>query len=137
MISKFGVVTSKKESQIAKKYIDQLKIKTPGQEQKLQFLSGGNQQKVVISKWLNKNQNVIIFDEPTNGIDVSTKFEIYDLLRNLAKNGSAIIFVSSYMPELIGVCDRIIVMCNGKITGELTNNEFNEEKILHYAFQSN
>jgi len=135
-VSKFGVVSPKEEREVTRKYIDLLNIKTPSQEQEVQNLSGGNQQKVAIAKWLNKNQEVLIFDEPTIGIDVATKYEIYDLLSNLAKNGAAIIFVSSYMPELLGVCDRILVMCNGRITGELPKEEFNEGKILEYAFQT-
>lgn len=135
-VSRLGVVSREKESAVAKKYIDLLKVKTPGSEQLVRNLSGGNQQKVAIAKWLNKNPRLLIFDEPTIGVDVSTKFEIYDLLKDLAASGVAIVFISSYMPELIGVCDRIIVMSNGRITANVMKEDFDENRILEYAFVS-
>ena len=100
------------------------------------MLSGGNQQKVVIGKWLLTQPKVFIVDEPTRGVDVGAKFEIYNHLNALAKQGAAIFFISSEMEELIGVCDRILVMCSGEITGDLRQDEFNQEKLLQLAIRS-
>ena len=100
------------------------------------MLSGGNQQKVVIGKWLLTAPEVFIVDEPTRGVDVGAKFEIYTHLNALALEGSAILFISSEMEELIGVCDRIMVMCSGEITGELQREEFSQEKLLTLAIRS-
>lgn len=123
----------KKETGITQKYISSLSIKTPSMEQLVGNLSGGNQQKVVIAKTLAANSNIIIFDEPTRGIDVSAKQEIYNLMNDLAKKGNALIMVSSDMPELLGMCDRIIVISEGAKTGELQRNEFDQNKILDLA----
>jgi ABC-type sugar transport system ATPase subunit len=98
-------------------------------------LSGGNQQKLVIGKWLLKSPEILIMDEPTRGVDVGAKYEIYSLIQTLAKNGSGVLFISSEMEELIGVCDRIIVVNNGKVSGELSKNEFDQKKIMHYALK--
>jgi ribose transport system ATP-binding protein len=98
-------------------------------------LSGGNQQKVVLAKWLFRDADVLIFDEPTRGIDVGAKYEIYLLLWKLAKLGKAIIIVSSDLPEILGICHRILVFSNGKITGEVDRREFDQEKILSMAYQ--
>ena len=98
-------------------------------------LSGGNQQRVVVSKWLARNSRVVIFDEPTRGIDVAAKVEIYNIMNRLKKEGIAVIFVSSEMPEILGMSDRIIVMCDGRITGEMDIHEATQEKIMHYATQ--
>ena len=96
-------------------------------------MSGGNQQKVVLSKWLAKNPKVIILDEPTRGIDVGSKAEIYEIIDQLAANGVSIIMVSSELPEVINMCNRCYVMCEGKITGELLEDEFTQEAIMKYA----
>ncbi len=96
-------------------------------------LSGGNQQKVVLSKWMLREPDVLILDEPTRGIDVGAKFEIYRLMTHLVKEGKSIIMVSSELPELIGMCDRIYVMARGNITGELQREEFSQEAIMRYA----
>ena len=98
-------------------------------------MSGGNQQKVIISRWLANNPDVLIMDEPTRGIDVGAKYEIYQIMIQLAKQGKGIIMISSEMPELIGVSNRIMVMCNGKITGEVSGEEATQENIMHYATQ--
>ena len=113
--------------------VNNLKIKLPGMEVDAGSLSGGNQQKVVIGKWLVRNSKVVIFDEPTRGIDVAAKVEIYNLMNELKKEGIGVLFVSSEMPEVLGISDRIIVMCDGRITGELITEEATQDKILQYA----
>jgi len=124
-------------SSIAKQvqsYIEKLNIKTPSQKQTVSLLSGGNQQKVIVSRWLLAKASIILFDEPTRGIDVGAKFEIYTLMNELKDSGKSIIMVSSDMPELMGMSDRIIVMSEGRITGELTcPEEFSQEDILKKA----
>lgn len=119
--------------QETRKYIEALSIKTPGQSQRLKFLSGGNQQKVVIAKWLLQDCDILFFDEPTRGIDVGAKFEIYKLLRDLAAQGKAIVMISSELPEVLRLSDRIVVMCEGRITGELAASEATQENIMHLA----
>ena len=106
---------------------------TPSEEKEVRLLSGGNQQKVVLAKWLAVDSEIIIFDEPTRGVDVGAKAEIYKLMCTLAQQGKAIIMISSDMPELIGICDRICVMREGTITGELERKDFSQEAILNYA----
>ena len=103
-------------------------------EQNPMSLSGGNKQKVLIGRMLLQDADVIILDEPTRGIDVGTKYQIYELIRSLAEEGKSIIFISSEMPELLGVCDRLYVMKDGKISGELDRAEFDQEKVLSYCF---
>ena len=110
-----------------------MNIKAWSPSQKTGTLSGGNQQKVVLAKWLATNSEVLIFDEPTRGIDVGAKAEIYQLMRQLADEGKAIIMISSEMPELIGMSDRIMVMRDGEIMGELSRQEVTQEKILTLA----
>lgn len=112
-----GVVNKKKESELCEKAVSGLMIKTPNLEVDANTLSGGNQQKVVVGKWLVRNSKVILFDEPTRGIDVGAKVEIYNLMNRLKEQGIAVMFVSSEMPEIMGISDRIIVMCDGRITG--------------------
>lgn len=132
-VSRHGLLNQTKEKIAAKKYITKLSIKTPSDMSYARNLSGGNQQKVVIGKWLMTNADVIIMDEPTRGIDVGAKHDIYLLIGELAKQEKAIIIISSEIPELMGICDRIIVMAEGKITGEVPRNEFSQEKILTLA----
>lgn len=115
--------------------IGKLSIKTPSSKTLIQSLSGGNQQKVIISRWLANNPDVLIMDEPTRGIDVGAKYEIYQIMISLAKQGKGIIMISSEMPELIGVSNRIMVMCNGKITGEVSGDEATQENIMYFATQ--
>lgn len=132
-ISKFGFVDRKKDADMSDKYISELAVKTPTKEQLTKNLSGGNQQKVVLAKSLAGHSDIIIFDEPTRGIDVGAKKEIYMLMNELAAKGMAIIMISSEMPELLGMADRILVMHEGEITGELKREEATQERILELA----
>lgn len=116
--------------------IQQLSIKTPSMQTQIASLSGGNQQKVIVARWLANDPDILIMDEPTRGIDIGAKHEIYEIMENLAKQGKAIIMISSEMPELIGMSDRIYVMSEGKLTGEITDKaEMTQEKIMSYAAQ--
>jgi len=126
-------INEKAESRNVDHYIEAIDIKTPSMYQEVRFLSGGNQQKVVLAKWLYANSNVIIFDEPTRGIDIGSKEEIYKLMVQLAKEGKYILMVSSDMPELIAMCDRVIVMRQGEVVGEIGRQELSEEKVLTYS----
>jgi D-xylose transport system ATP-binding protein len=132
-ISKCSVVNENEEIKYAEKYTQDLKIKTPSIEQKAVNLSGGNQQKVVLSKWLMTKPKVLILDEPTRGIDVGAKVEIYNIINDLVKQGAGIIVISSELNEILGICDRILIMYEGKFTGELLINEATQEKIMYYA----
>lgn len=129
-----GNIDKGAERNEAERIVERLKVKTPSLDQPVRFLSGGNQQKVVIGKWLFRNTSVFIFDEPTSGIDVGTREEIYSLIDELAEDAS-VIMVSSDLRELTGVSDRIAVMSGGKITGTLEESEFNQEKILQLAYK--
>lgn len=113
--------------------ISKITCKTTGRSQQAQFLSGGNQQKVVLAKWLASNPRILVLDEPTRGIDVSAKAEIYALINNLTAQGMAILLVSSELPEIMGISDRIIVMHDGEITGEFQREEFSEQSIMTCA----
>jgi len=132
-ISKYGVVNTKVEDQIANKYKDRINIKTPSLQQQVINLSGGNQQKVVLAKSLAAESDILIFDEPTRGIDVGAKQEIYHLMTELADNGIAIVMISSDMEELLGMSDRIIVLCEGELVGEVQRDKFNQHYILDLA----
>lgn len=134
-ILKHGFLDKKREEEIAKSYIQQLKIKTPGIHQEVQNLSGGNQQKVILSKWLLTNSKLLICDEPTKGIDVGTKQEFYQILSGLAEKGVAIMLISSELTEIIGLSDRVYIMRGGTIRGELSGDELNEENIAGYAMK--
>lgn len=131
--SKYGILDLAKEKKYVFDYINNLKIKTDDMYKKVVNLSGGNQQKVVIAKWLRTQANIFIFDEPTRGVDVGAKVEIYNIMVELAEQGAAVIMVTSEMPELLGVSDRILVMHEGSINAELMISEATEEKIMHYA----
>ena len=130
---KFGAINEKKERECIRFYCDKLEVKTPSYEKEVQHLSGGNQQKVIVGKWLATNSDVIIFDEPTRGIDVGTKHEIYEIIDQLADEGHAILMVSSEFEELIGVADRIVVMSEGKLAGQVTKDQFDKELLLDMA----
>jgi ribose transport system ATP-binding protein len=132
-ISKYLVVNKKVEDQLATTYAERLAIKTPNLLQEVKNLSGGNQQKVVLAKSLAAESDILIFDEPTRGIDVGTKQEIYHLMCELANNGKAIIMISSEMEELLGMSDRIIVLSEGKFAGEVSKEQFSQEFILDLA----
>ncbi len=131
----FSTVRIKKEAELTRRAITELKIKATSQTQEAKNLSGGNQQKVVVGKWLVRDAAVYLFDEPTRGIDVAAKVEIYHLMNRLKEQGFGVLFVSSEMPEILGMADRILVMCNGRITGELTSEEATQAKIMEYATQ--
>jgi len=132
-ISKGSVINAKTERETAEKYKEELLIKTPTLAQLVKNLSGGNQQKVILAKWLAANSELIIFDEPTRGIDVGAKFEIYKLMNDLLAKGKTILLISSEMEELIGMSDRIIVLAEGSMTGELKKEEFTQETIMRMA----
>ena len=129
-----GFVNQTRERKLFDEYVDKLQIKTPNTEQLAKNLSGGNQQKVVLAKWLQRNAEVIIFDEPTRGIDVGAKYEIYMLMNELARQGKVIIMISSELPEVLGMSDRIIVMHEGRITGEIRDVEnATQQQIMELA----
>ncbi len=132
-IARSGVIDENKEITVADEYRKTLNIKTPSIEQKVQNLSGGNQQKVSLAKWLFTMPKVLILDEPTRGIDVGAKFEIYNIINDLVSQGMCIIMISSELPEILGMSDRIYIMSQGKITGELPIEEANQDKIMEYA----
>ena len=130
----YGIKLNKKKiEQLVKDNVAKLSIKTPSSKTLIQSLSGGNQQKVLISRWLANNPDILIMDEPTRGIDVGAKYEIYQIMIDLAKQGKGIIMISSEMPELIGMSNRILVMCNGHITGKVQGEEATQERIMSYA----
>ena len=132
--SKFSVIDSKKEWEIAEKYEKNMAIKTPSLNQLVKNLSGGNQQKIILGRWLAADSELIIFDEPTRGIDVGAKYEIYKLMNDLVeKEGKAILMISSEMEELMGMSDRIVVLAEGNQTGELAKDEFSQERIMAFA----
>ena len=126
-------IDKKAEREVAQKYVDSLATKTPDVDQLVVNLSGGNQQKVVIAKWLVRNCDILIFDEPTRGIDVGAKNEIYKLMNKLAEEGKSIIMISSEMTEILRMSDRILVMCEGKKTGEIGIEEAKQETIMTMA----
>ncbi|WP_425100702.1 multiple monosaccharide ABC transporter ATP-binding protein [Tropicibacter sp. S64] len=129
-VSSAGVINEREETTVAEKYRKAMNIRTPSVFQKVINLSGGNQQKVVLSKWLFAGPEVLILDEPTRGIDVGAKFEIYSIINDLAAQGKGVVMISSEMPELLGMCDRIYVMNEGELVGELTAEEASQERIM-------
>ena len=130
-ISKLGVINKNEEIKWSGKYVKELRTKTPSLEQRVGNLSGGNQQKVVIAKWLLTRPRILILDEPTRGLDVGAKFEIYTLMAELAAAGKCIVMISSEMPELLGLCDRIVVMNEGRFIAEYGAREASQERIMH------
>lgn len=132
-ISKWFILRKDQEKQISKDCIQQFSIATPGLDTEIQYLSGGNQQKVILARWTNTDLKLLIMDEPTRGIDVGSKAEIYKLMRHLVSRGTSIIMISSELPEVIGMSDRILVMHEGQIMGELAQSEASEEKIMMLA----
>ena len=134
-VSNHGFINSAREYEVTRDYVQKLNVKTPNMEKEVMDLSGGNQQKVVVAKWLANNPQILIVDEPTRGIDVGAKKEIHNLISNLAKSGVAIIMISSEMPEVLGMCDRIYVMHEGRIKSELSRGEATQEKIMEVILQ--
>jgi ABC-type sugar transport system ATPase subunit len=131
--NRWGVINKAKERSLANEYVDKLSIKTPGLDVAIDTLSGGNQQKVIVAKWLNTKPKVLILDEPTRGIDVGAKVEIYNLLNQLVEEGVTVIIISSELPEVMGMSDRILVMCEGEIVAELSHKAAKKELIMEYA----
>ena len=131
-VARFGVVDREGETKIAEQYRRDLNVKTPTVEAVVGKLSGGNQQKVVLSKWIFADPDVLILDEPTRGIDVGAKYEIYTIMNALAAQGKAIIVISSELPELLGTCDRIYALSQGRITGEVSREDATQETLMHY-----
>jgi ribose transport system ATP-binding protein len=132
-IEKFGLLSKQKESGLAKKYIEELQIKTSSERQATKNLSGGNQQKIVLAKWLATNPSILLLDEPTRGVDVNAKNEIYKLIRSLANSGIGILMVSSELPEILAISDRVLVMAEGSLTAEFPIHEASEDKVLTAA----
>ncbi|MDR2725740.1 MAG: ATP-binding cassette domain-containing protein, partial [Candidatus Adiutrix sp.] len=130
---RLGLLSDRLMRADTQKIIDRLKVKTPGQKTPIRNLSGGNQQKVIFGRWLLTRPDILLLDEPTRGIDVGAKAEIYQLIIDLANEGKGIIIVSSEMPELLGICDRILVMSNGRLAGSLSIGEADQEKIMRLA----
>ena len=133
LCNRLGVVSHSKENAMCERAVKNLQIKTPSVDVDAANLSGGNQQKVVVGKWLARDSRVVIFDEPTRGIDVAAKVEIYHLMNQLKQQGIAVMFVSSELPEVLGIADRVIVMCDGQITGEVMARETTQNEILTLA----
>jgi ribose transport system ATP-binding protein len=134
-LNPIGWARDSKIGAVSKEMVKKLSVKTPSINQEVKFLSGGNQQKVVIAKWLTRDCDILIFDEPTRGIDVGAKGEIYKLINELAKQGKAIIMISSELPEVLRMSHRVLVMCEGRITGELSYENASQESIMNYATQ--
>lgn len=130
---KAGFIQHRREYQVARDYMKDIRIKAPSEFQFVKNLSGGNQQKVVVAKWLFSESKVVIFDEPTRGVDVGAKVEIYNLMNELVRKGIGVMMISSELPEVLGMCDRILVMHEGKIRGELTREDATQEKIMYFA----
>lgn len=133
-LSRWGFVRRPLEEERLREYVTRLKIKSPNSEQRVRNLSGGNQQKVVLAKWLERHSEIVIFDEPTRGIDVGAKYEIYLLMNELAQQGKAILMISSELPEVLGMCDRILVMHEGRVTGEISDaSQATQQQIMALA----
>ena len=130
---RMGVLSRRYEQEVTAEMIRRLNIKTPSASQVVHYLSGGNQQKVVLGKWLAMRPRMLLLDEPTRGIDVGAKEEIYELMEGLAETGVAILFVSSEMEEIMGMSDRVLVMHEGRLSGELARAELSEEAIMRLA----
>ena len=135
-VASHGVLNVKKEQKVSKEYFDNMNIKAPDMETMVQQLSGGNQQKVVLAKWMARNPQILILDEPTRGIDIGAKYEIYKIMMDLVKRGVSIIMISSELPELISMADRIMVISDEKIRGILNAKEYSQEKIMYLSAMS-
>ncbi len=132
-LCKAGFLNKKKEKEQVQDYFKRLRIKANSMNVDAYTLSGGNQQKLVLAKWLMSNPKVLILDEPTRGIDVGAKYEIYELMNEMAKAGMAVLMISSELPELIGMCKRIYVMAEGEIKGELENEDISQVSVMQLA----
>jgi ribose transport system ATP-binding protein len=132
-LARYGFIRRGEEAETVQRAQRNLAIRMTSIQQEVQYLSGGNQQKVVLAKWLETSPSVIILDEPTRGVDVGAKFDIYQLMRELTNQGVAILMISSELPEILGMSDRVLVMCDGEIAGEFPHAEVTEERILELA----
>ena len=130
------MLNTDREIDVANEYRDKLRIKSSSIHQKTEDLSGGNQQKVCVAKWLFSDPDVLLLDEPTRGIDVGAKYEIYTIINQLADEGRCVLFISSELPEILGICDRIYVMNEGRIVGEMSKTEASQESIMKCIIQS-
>jgi ribose transport system ATP-binding protein len=131
--SRFGVIDRKRHREAGQRYVDLLNIRTPSLSQPVRLLSGGNQQKIIIGKWLFREPRIMFFDEPTRGIDVGAKFAIYQIMDELAARGIGVVLISSELPEVLGMSDRIAVFHGGRITATLETRTTSQEEIMHYA----
>lgn len=129
----FGLINEQKMNEVVDSNVARLRVKTPNNKTQIGSLSGGNQQKVILARWLANNPDILILDEPTRGIDVGAKYEIYQIINNLAAEGKAIIMITSEMSELLGVSDRIMVMCEGRVAGFLDQEEATQESVMTLA----
>lgn len=134
-LGRYGFMTERRAAKVTEDYKKTLKIRMPSSRTPVENLSGGNQQKVIFSRWLYSDSDIIMFDEPTRGIDVGAKTEMYELIDKLVLDGKTVILISSDMMELMGISDRIVVLSNGVLTGVLEREEFNQEKIMELALQ--
>jgi D-xylose transport system ATP-binding protein len=132
-LTRLGVIQPARELALVKKMVDLLKIKTPSPDFPVVNMSGGNQQKVVLARWLSAGTRIFILDEPTRGIDVGSKAEIYQIMDHLTRDGAGIIMISSELPEILGMSDRVMVMRQGRLVKEFSRAEANEEDIMHYS----
>ena len=135
-VCRHGIIDVNMENRIAEEYREKLRVKTPSVQQVVNNLSGGNQQKVLLTKWMFADADVLIMDEPTRGIDVGAKYEIYNIMNDLVAQGKSVIMISSEMPELLGMCDRIYVMNEGEMVAEFTAGEASQEKIMGAILRS-
>jgi ribose transport system ATP-binding protein len=133
-MSKWGLLDARRERREAQRMIEQLRIKTPGPDRITRWLSGGNQQKVVLAKWLAGHADMFIFDEPTRGIDVAARRDIYELINGLVERGAGVIMVSSDLPEVLGMSDRVLVMRHGRIQAEFDASAVSEAAVMNAAF---
>lgn len=131
--NKFKLISKSEQCKISEEYVKKLNIKTPSISQKIVNLSGGNQQKTIIARWLMNNPKILFLDEPTHGIDIGAKSEIYEMINELSKSGVSIVLISSELPEVLKLCDRVLVMHEGEVKGKLLNKEANQETIMHFA----
>jgi putative multiple sugar transport system ATP-binding protein len=135
-LARRGVVDEHAERRVAEGYLRSMNIKAPNVHEQVQRLSGGNQQKVVLSKWIHADPEVLILDEPTRGIDVGAKYEIYTVIDKLAAQGKAVVFISSELPELLGMCDRIYTMAAGRLTGEVSREDATQEVLMRHMTET-
>jgi ribose transport system ATP-binding protein len=133
LTNRFGLIDFARHAEVANEYVDLLSIKTPSIRQPVRLLSGGNQQKIIIGKWLFRKSRILFFDEPTRGIDVGAKYAIYKIMDELARDGIGVILISSELPEILGMTDRVAVFHNGTITGILETAKTSQEEIMRYA----